>query len=145
MICYGCWRERELLCTDWVCIFKQHSVNKIAFSANKLGTYALPGSRQIRICIMCRKPQGSWVTNKQIHVPIHSHTNTQLCILVKVKFTILVQVYFVYSLSVTMCVCRILITTYLLTYYYYWYLQYKKLVNIFGECIHVSWNTHYSR
>ena len=33
MICYGCWRERDLLCTDWVGIFKQHSVNKIAWQA----------------------------------------------------------------------------------------------------------------
>ena len=33
MICYGCWRERDLLCTDWVGIFKQYSVNKIAWQA----------------------------------------------------------------------------------------------------------------
>jgi len=32
MICYGCLRERKLLCTNWVNILKQHSVNKIAFA-----------------------------------------------------------------------------------------------------------------
>jgi len=44
MIRYGCFRKGELLCTDWVSIFKQHSVNKIAFIVLR-GEFEAVGSR----------------------------------------------------------------------------------------------------
>ena len=50
MICCGSWRERELLCTDWVSIFKQHSVNKIAFISFGLAHHQLPVWHLTVIC-----------------------------------------------------------------------------------------------